>query len=79
LSKILQGEYIYEELFGIDLNPQEIKGVIYLQANLALEPIPFPNDYFDCASAFYFIVETPIPKAQRSGIGKLNNPAKRRV
>ena len=26
-----------------------------------------------------FIVETPIPKAERSGIGKLNNPAKRRV
>ena len=25
------------------------------------------------------IVETPIPKAKRSGIGKLNNPAKRRV
>jgi|GEM_PF-1064662 len=24
---------------------------------------------------FKFIVETPIPKAQRSGIGKLNNPA----
>jgi hypothetical protein len=23
--------------------------------------------------------ETPMPKAQRSGIGKLNNPAKRRV
>jgi CheY-like chemotaxis protein len=26
-----------------------------------------------------FIRETPIPIAQRSGIGKLNNPAKRRV
>ena len=26
-----------------------------------------------------FIVETPIPKAKRSGIGKLNNPAMRRV
>jgi len=26
-----------------------------------------------------FIVETPIPKAKRSGIGKLNNPAKRRI
>jgi len=26
-----------------------------------------------------FIVETPIPKAKRSGIGKLNNPAQRRV
>jgi hypothetical protein len=25
------------------------------------------------------IVETPIPKAKRSGIGKLNNPAQRRV
>jgi len=25
------------------------------------------------------IVETPIPKAKRSGIGKLNNPTKRRV
>ena len=30
-------------------------------------------------SSFSFIVETPIPKAQRNGIGKLNNPAKRRV
>jgi hypothetical protein len=27
----------------------------------------------------FSIVETPIPKAQRSGIGKLNNPAQRRV
>jgi uncharacterized protein with NRDE domain len=26
-----------------------------------------------------FICETPIPKAKRNGIGKLNNPAKRRV
>jgi uncharacterized protein with NRDE domain len=30
-------------------------------------------------SSFSFIVETPIPKAQRNGIGKLNNPAKRKV
>ena len=27
----------------------------------------------------YLYCETPIPKAQRSGIGKLNNPAQRRV
>ena len=27
----------------------------------------------------YFYCETPIPKAKRIGIGKLNNPAKRRV
>jgi uncharacterized protein with NRDE domain len=30
-------------------------------------------------SSFSFVRETPIPKAQRNGIGKLNNPAKRRV
>ena len=31
------------------------------------------------SSVIKFIVETPIPKAKRSGIGKLNNPAQRRV
>ena len=34
---------------------------------------------FDAALSHFFIVETPIPKAKRSGIGKLNNPAQRRV
>jgi hypothetical protein len=34
---------------------------------------------FDAALGHFFIVETPIPKAKRSGIGKLNNPAQRRV
>jgi len=31
------------------------------------------------SSMAFFIRETPIPKAKRIGIGKLNNPAKRRV
>ena len=47
------------------------------------------GEYFVNAAYFIFlfafiiiallIVETPIPKAKRSGIGKLNNPAKRRA
>lgn len=51
--------YGYEELFGIDLGPQEIEGVTYRQANLALEPIPFPDNHFDCVSAFDFIEHIP--------------------
>jgi hypothetical protein len=38
------------------------------------------GDSVDKVSPNYFsIVETPITKAKRNGIGKLNNPAKRRV
>jgi hypothetical protein len=38
--------------------------------------IYFPARQYSCSA---LIVETPIPKAKRSGIGKLNNPAQRRV
>jgi hypothetical protein len=37
--------------------------------------VPFEVDILSLS----FVVETPIPKAKRSGIGKLNNPAQRRV
>ncbi|MCK5830180.1 MAG: methyltransferase domain-containing protein [Methylococcales bacterium] len=51
--------YGYEELYGADLGEQEIEGVIYKQVNLALAPIPFPDNYFDCVSAFDFIEHIP--------------------
>ena len=51
--------YRHEELFGIDLGHQDIEGVTYHQANLALEKIPFPDNYFDCVSAFDFIEHIP--------------------
>jgi hypothetical protein len=35
----------------------------------------FARHYYDVE----IIVETPIPKVKRIGIGKLNNPAQRRV
>jgi hypothetical protein len=34
---------------------------------------------FNLSHFFIIVGETPIPKAKRSEIGKLNNPAKRRV
>ncbi len=51
--------YNYEELYGIDLAAQTISGVTYVQANLALDAIPFENNYFDCVTAFDFIEHIP--------------------
>jgi SAM-dependent methyltransferase len=51
--------YGYEHLYGIDLAPQNIEGVTYLTANLALEPIPYDSNYFDCVTAFDFIEHIP--------------------
>jgi len=51
--------YNYEQLYGIDLAPQIIDGLTYVQANLALEAIPFENSYFDCVTAFDFIEHIP--------------------
>jgi len=49
----------YEELYGVDLMQNQIEGVVYAQANLALEPIPFPDNYFDAVTAFDFIEHVP--------------------
>lgn len=51
--------YHYEELFGIDLIAQKFDGVQYARANLALEPIPFPDNCFDRVTAFDFIEHIP--------------------
>jgi hypothetical protein len=43
-------------------------------------PLPATNKKgFEEDFKAFFIRETPIPKAKRIGIGKLNNPAKRSV
>jgi hypothetical protein len=52
--------------------------LFHLIIALSMKWILVPTKEF-LSSKKGFIVETPIPKAKRSGIGKLNNPAKRRV
>lgn len=51
--------YHYEELYGVDLAPHSIEGVTYAQANLALDAIPFEDNYYDCVTAFDFIEHIP--------------------
>ncbi len=51
--------YKFDELYAIDLSEQQLEGVTYRQANLALESIPFADDTFDCVSAYDFIEHIP--------------------
>lgn len=51
--------YQCAELFGVDLSEQIIDGVIYKRINLALEPIPFPDNYFDYVTAFDVLEHIP--------------------
>jgi hypothetical protein len=66
----------------LETHPLIINGVFFFQlVDNALADITEGSDivgkYFKIDH--HFIRETPIPKVKRSGIGKLNNPAKRRV
>lgn len=58
-NNLPRNPYNLEDVYGIDLNPQVIDGVTYIQANLALEAIPFEDNFFDCVSAFDFIEHIP--------------------
>lgn len=46
-----------EEVYGIDIR-EDIDAKIY-RADLAVEPIPFDDDFFDSVSAFDFIEHIP--------------------
>lgn len=48
------------ELFGVDLRPLDpVPGMEFRAANLTLEPIPFPDDYFGSVSAFDYLEHVP--------------------
>ena len=52
--------YQQDELFGVDIAPTENSAQITIrQANLTLQPIPFPDHYFDSLSAFDFLEHVP--------------------
>jgi SAM-dependent methyltransferase len=46
------------ELYGVDLSVAE-PSATFRQANLALEPIPFPDDHFQSVSAYDFLEHVP--------------------
>lgn len=53
--------YGCEALYGIDIRAGETAGSksIILGANLAIEPIPFPDNHFDSVSAYDFFEHVP--------------------
>jgi len=46
-----------EELFGVDVREDLSQGVVY--ADFAVDPIPFPDYYFDYVTAYDFIEHIP--------------------
>lgn len=56
------------ELFGIDIrsNPL-IDGLVFRQANLSIDPIPFPDNYFGSVSAFDYLEHVPRILATHDG------------
>ena len=52
--------YQQDELFGVDIAPTKNSSQITIrQANLTLQPIPFPDHHFDSLSAFDFLEHVP--------------------
>jgi SAM-dependent methyltransferase len=68
--------YGYAELFGCDLlAPEDLgdsPGFSYRQVNLSLQPIPFPDSFFDSVSAFDFLEH--VPRQLVTASGEFRNP-----
>lgn len=61
--------YRRDEIHGIDIAPRGERAFEVRQANLALEPIPYPDDHFDSVSAYDFLEHVPrvLPTADGRG------------
>lgn len=72
---IPRNPYSAASIYGVDIRDiQELdeSDFIYKQANLTLERIPFPDDFFDSVSAFDFLEH--IPRQITTPEGNLVNP-----
>lgn len=59
--------YGRDELYGVDLSGGD--GGFIRRANLATQPIPFPDDQFDSASAYDFLEHVPRVLGTPDGLG----------
>lgn len=60
--------YNRQQLHGIDIFPRHQCGEYEIRkANLALEPIPYPDSYFDSVSAYDFLEHVPRVLANTDG------------
>ncbi|WP_216593344.1 class I SAM-dependent methyltransferase [Cyanobium gracile] len=69
--------YSADELYGIDLSPQLSDEQVHIRvADLAIEPIPWPDEYFDVITAFDFIEHIPrlafVPERRHPFISLMN-------
>lgn len=60
-GKFPRNPYRMAELHGVDIRPLSAhgEGFEYRQANLVLDPIPYPDRHFDSLSAYDFIEHVP--------------------
>ena len=62
--------YHRDELHGVDIaDPRAALPLQFRQANLALQPIPYPDGYFDSVSAYDFIEHVPRVLPTADGLG----------
>lgn len=64
--------YGRSELFGIDIRPKPASGnITHVVADLALDPIPFVDNFFGSVSPFDFLEH--VPKVRSSALEKASN------
>jgi SAM-dependent methyltransferase len=69
-GSVPRNPYSRNELFGVDIGASRKMGIADIrQANLALQAIPFPNQYFDSVSAFDFLEHIPRVMPSLDGLG----------
>ena len=63
--------YGHTELFGVDIAPGPARpGLTLRAANVAVEPIPFPDSHFEAVSAYDFLEHVPrvLPRTDGGGL-----------
>lgn len=70
-GNVPRNPYRASELYGLDLGEdRSVEGATIRRADLAVEPIPFPDAHFDSLSAYDFLEHVPrvLPRLQGLGV-----------